>query len=87
MQPFTVVWTATSLAQLAGIYVNSTRKKDVTADQLEVDRLLRTHYASVGESRGPNRRILLLNSFIVVFDILHDDCQVKIHTVLPPLFQ
>jgi len=78
---YTVVWTKTAEADLVRIWTEAADRTAVTRAGNEIDRLLRTAPLNAGESRGLERRILLIEPLGVDFLINVEDRRVAVIAV------
>lgn len=75
---YTVVWKPKAERQLATIWTDATNRNSVTIAANAIDELLKTQPESVGESRGSNSRIVVLEPLVVHFEIIEDDRKVRV---------
>lgn len=74
---FSVVWTRTAEAQLAELWLSSTRREAVTLSAQAIDHHLRTRPLEVGESRELGRRVLLAPPLGAIYRVQASDLTVR----------
>jgi plasmid stabilization system protein ParE len=75
---YTVVWTRFAEGELASIWINSSRRNEVSRAAERIDRLLRRNPQNQGESRIHETRILLVPPLGVSFGISTEDRRVEV---------
>jgi plasmid stabilization system protein ParE len=66
---YTVVWTPSALRDLADLWNNATDRAAVTSAADTIDSLLARDPLSQGEARAGSRRILVVESLAVYFEV------------------
>ena len=75
---YTVVWVPAAEQELAELWMNTARRREVTQAAREIDSRLRLAPAEAGESRAHGRRILLVLPLGVTFEIVPEDRIVRV---------
>ncbi len=74
----TVVWQPTAEATLADLWNNAPDRAAVTRAANTIDALLKRDPLGVGESRTDNLRVLFVPPLAVDYEVLEDDCLVRV---------
>ena len=74
---YTVVWVPAAEQELAQLWMNTARRREVTEAAREIDSRLRLTPAEQGESRAHGRRILLV-PLGVTYEIFPEDRIVRV---------
>jgi hypothetical protein len=75
---YTVVWVPAAEQELAQLWMNTARRREVTEAAREIDSRLRAAPAEEGESRAHGCRILLVPPLGVTFEIFPEDRIVRV---------
>lgn len=75
--PFTVVWLPSAQDELADIWVRSLDRQAVSDAANRIDRLLRQRPQSLGRPRN-RHRVYAEPPLVVAFEVLPDDCLVRV---------
>jgi plasmid stabilization system protein ParE len=75
---YTVVWAPAAEQELAQLWMNIARRRELTQAAREIDSRLRIAPAEEGESRAHGRRILLVPPLGVTFEVFPEDRIVRV---------
>lgn len=75
---YTLIWRPGLLAKLASIWLDAPNRDAVERAANEIERRLRVHPQTQGESRDGGTRILSIPPLAVLFEVVEDDRQVVI---------
>ena len=78
---YTVGWTGAALRELASEWIQAEDRAAVSAASNEIDRWLAEGPRDQGESRSGMVRIMLVRPLAVEFEIIEDDCKVRVLAV------
>jgi hypothetical protein len=78
---YTVGWTEAALRELAAEWIQAEDRAAVTAAGNEIDRLLAISPREQGESRGGMVRVMFARPLAVEYEVIEDDCKVRVLTV------
>ena len=75
---YTVIWLKPVEAKLADIWLAADDREAITRAAREIDRFLKVHPHTVGESRPAEKRILIAAPLCVIFRVYEDDRIVRV---------
>ncbi len=75
---WTVVWIPSTENDLANLWISAPDKAALAAAANIIDQELAKRPLDVGEARGGNSRILIEPPLAVEYDVLKEDCQVRV---------
>jgi len=75
---YTVIWLKPAEAKLADIWLAADDRDAIRRAVREIDRFLKAHPHTVGESRPAEKRILIAAPLCVIFRVYEDDRSVRV---------
>jgi hypothetical protein len=75
---WTAVWTKSSLARLATMWMNAPNQNTVSLAANSIDETLRRDPYALSESRADNARVMFVPPLGVAFDVSDDDSLVTV---------